>query len=320
MKSNSVFTFNFKSRNPEFQTAVQNLNFRKALYAAIDRVTLSAIWEPENPEFFCRYTLLPEGCMFDENGVDYTDYPGLADYKNGQPFNVELAREHMARAIAELCDADGNITGVKPGKVDMLPIDEFTVDGKLPIDILYTSGSSESEMKKALLVKEMLTTNLGSENVNVILGFSNTSFSDEVWALANWDLVDDSYGFRYGDPSANLNRITTDGTLNDSEYEVPEFDALVEKANRIYTINERFAAFAEAELWMLDNAMIIPYMTGGGSYRMTRLVPYTTPAGYFGMASYKFKGAVIQDAPVTKAQHAQLREEYEAAVAALAGK
>lgn len=314
------FTFNFKSRNPEFQTAVQNLNFRKALYAAIDRVTLSAIWEPENPEFFCRYTLLPEGCMFDENGVDYTDYPGLADYKNGQPFNVELAREHMARAIAELCDADGNITGVKPGKVDMLPIDEFTVDGKLPIDILYTSGSSESEMKKALLVKEMLTTNLGSENVNVILGFSNTSFSDEVWALANWDLVDDSYGFRYGDPSANLNRITTDGTLNDSEYEVPEFDALVEKANRIYTINERFAAFAEAELWMLDNAMIIPYMTGGGSYRMTRLVPYTTPAGYFGMASYKFKGAVIQDAPVTKAQHAQLREEYEAAVAALAGK
>ena len=58
----------------------------------------------------------------------------------------------------------------------------------MPIDILYTSGSSESEMKKALLVKEMLTTNLGSENVNVILGFSNTSFSDEVWALANWDL------------------------------------------------------------------------------------------------------------------------------------
>ncbi len=314
------FTFNFKSRNPEFQTAVQNLNFRKALYAAIDCATLSAIWEPENPEFFCRYTLLPEGCMFDENGVDYTDYAGLVDYKNGQPFNVELAREHMEKAIAELCDADGNITGVKPGKVDMLPIDEFTVDGKLPIDILYTSGSSESEMKKALLVKEMLTSNLGSENVNVILGFSNTSFSDEVWALANWDLVDDSYGFRYGDPSANLNRITTDGTLNDSEYEVPEFDALVEKANKIYTINERYAAFAEAELWMLDNAMIIPYMTGGGSYRMTRLVPYTTPAGYFGMASYKFKGAVIQDAPVTKAQHAQLREEYEAAVAALAGK
>ncbi|HHW27178.1 MAG TPA: peptide ABC transporter substrate-binding protein [Firmicutes bacterium] len=314
------FTFNFKSKNPEFQTAIQNLNFRKAIYAAIDRVTLSAIWEPENPEFFCRYTLLPEGCMFDENGRDYTDYPGLIEYKNGNPFQPEKAREYMEAAIAELCDAEGNIKGVVPGtKVDMLPIEEFTVDGKLPIDILYTSGSSETEMKKALLVKEMLTTYLGEENVNVILGFSRNSFTNEVWALGNWDLVDDSYGFRFGDPSANLNRITTDGSLNDSQYEVPEFDALVEKANRIYTINERYAAFAEAEKWMLDNAMIIPYMTGGGSYRMTRVVPYTTPQGYFGMAGYKFKGAKIQDKPVTKEQHAQLKAEYEEALRALSG-
>ncbi|MGI6666527.1 MAG: hypothetical protein ACOX5Q_03585 [Bacillota bacterium] len=239
--------------------------------------------------------------------------------RTAQPFQPDKAREYMDAAVAELCDAEGNLKGVKPGKVDMLPIDEFTVDGKLPIDILYTSGSSETEMKKALLVKEMLTTYLGEGNVNVILGFSQTSFTNEVWVPANWDLVDDSYGFRFGDPSANLNRITTDGSLNDSQYEVPEFDALVEKANGIYTINERYAAFAEAEKWMLDNAMIVPYMTGGGSYRMTRVVPYTTPAGYFGMASYKFKGAVIQDQPVTKEQHAQLKAEHEEALRALSG-
>ncbi len=315
------FSYNFKSKNPEFQKAIQNLNFRKALFAGIDAVTLSAIWEPENPEFFCRYTLLPEGCMFDENGVDYTDYPGLVDYKNNPPYDPQLARSYMEKAVEELCDADGNIIGVTPGKkVDMLPIAEFTSDGKLPIDILYTCGDGETEMKHALLVKEMLTENLGSENVNVILGFSNISFSDEVWALDNWDLVHDSYGFRYGDPSANLNRITTDGSLNDSEFVVPEFDALVEKANKTYTINERYAAFAEAELWMLDNAMIKPYMTGGGSYRMTRVVPYTTPEGYFGMVSYKFKGAVVQDAPVTKAQHRELREKHERELAELAGK
>ncbi len=312
------FSYNFKSRNPEFQTAIHNLNFRKALYSAIDAVTLSAIWEPQDPEFFCRYTLLPEGCMFDENGIDYTDYPGLVEYKNNVPYDPELAREYMEKAIEELCDADGNITGVTPGtKVDMLPIAEFIVDGKLPIDIVYTCSDSETEMKHALLVKEMLTNNLGSENVNVILGFSNISFSDEVWALDNWDLVHDSYGFRYGDPSANLNRITTNGALNDGEYEVPEFDALIEKANKIYTINERYKAFVEAELWMLDNAMIKPYMTGGGSYRMTRIVPYTTPEGYFGMASYKFKGAVIQDTPVTKEQHAKLKADYEKALGEL---
>src|SRR5699024_288691 len=131
-------------------------------------------------------------------------------------------------------------------------ITEFEVDGKLPIDILYTSGSSENEMKKSLLVKEMLETYLGKENVNVILGYANNSFSDEVWALGNWDLVDDSFGFRYGDPSANLNRLTTDYDICDSQYSVPEYDAMIEEAMNTFETKERYTKYSEAEAWMLD--------------------------------------------------------------------
>ncbi len=312
------FYYNFASPNPEFDMAIDNLNFRKALYYAFDRVTLSAMWQPDDAEEFVRYTLLPEDAMFDEDGVDYTDYPALKPYKEGNPFQPEEAQKYMQAAIEELCEDDGvTLKGVEPTHVDRLPITEFDVDGKLPIDILYTSGNSENEMTKSLLVKEMLETYLGKENVNVILGYSNNSFSDEVWALGNWDLVDDSFGFRYGDPSANLNRLTTDYDICDSQYNVPEFDAMIDDAMNTFETKERYTKYSEAEAWMLDNAYIVPYVTTGGVFRMTRLVPYTTPQSAFGMSGYKYKGALVQETPVTTEQHEQLREAHQQEIAGL---
>lgn len=313
------YSFNFATKNPEMAAAVQNENFRKAIFTAIDAVTLSAIWEPNDPEFFCRYTLLPENCMFDEDGVDYTDYGRLKEYKENNPFNAETAKGYMEAAVAELCEADGvTLKGVTPGTVDMLPMTEFEADGKLPIDIVYSSSNSDTEMKKATLVKNMLETYLGTEYVNVILCYSNNNFTAEVLDLGNWDLYDNSYGFRYADPSANLNRCTSDFDITDSSYQIPEFDAMIAAADATYDLNERYAAYAEAELYLLDRAYIKPYMTGGGSYKMTRLVPYTVPGGYFGLGRYKMKGALIQETPVTTEQHAQLKEQYDAERAALA--
>ncbi len=312
------YSFNFATENPELAAAVQNENFRKAIFTAIDAVTISAIWEPNDPAFFCRFTLLPENCMFDENGKDYTDYDALKSFKGTDPFNAETARGYMEQAVKELCEADGvTLKGVTPGEVDMLPITQFHSDGKLPIDIVYSSGSSDSEMKKATLVKQMLETYLGTDYVNVILGYSSNSFSADVYDLGNWDLLDDSYGFRYADPSANLDRCTSDYDITESSYDIPEFDAMIAKATALYNINERYEAYAEAEAYLLEHAYIKPYMSGGGSYNMTRIVPYTVPGGYFGMARYKMKGALIRENPVTAAEYAALTEAYNNEKAAL---
>lgn len=313
------YSFNFATKNPELAAAVENENFRKAIFTAIDAVTLSAIWEPNNPEYFTRYTLLPEDAIFDDDGVDYTDYPALAAYKGVDPFSADDAKAYMEAAVAELCDADGNIIGCEAGSVDMLPITQFDVDGKLPIDIVYTSGDSDEELKKSALVKEMLETYLGTEYVNVILGYSSNSFSAEVYDLGNWDLVDDSYGCRYADPSANLDRCVTDYDITYSFYNIPEYDAMIEKATATYDIGERYTLYSEAEAWLLEHAYIKPYMTGGGSYNMTRVVPYTTPGGFFGMNSFKMKGAVIQATPVTGEQYDALTAQYKAEIEAQAG-
>lgn len=314
------FSFNFATRNPELAAAVQNENFRKAIFTAIDAVTLSAIYEPNNPEFFTRYTLLPEGCMFDEDGTDYTDYGRLKDYKNTDPFSAEQAASYMQQAIAEMCEADGvTLKGVTPGSVDMLPITQFDVDGKLPIDIVYSSGTSENERKKAELVKNMLETYLGKENVNIILGFPANDFTAEVYDLGNWDLVDDSYSFRVNDPSTNLDRCTSDYDITYSYYSIPEYDAMIAAADQIYDTKARYTAFAEAECWLLDHAYIKPYMTGGGSYWMTYIVPFTTPGGSFGRSQFKLKGALIQTTPVTNEQYQALKAQNESERAALGG-
>ena len=38
------FNMNFTSKNPEFQTFVQDVNCRKALLYGIDRVKISSLW------------------------------------------------------------------------------------------------------------------------------------------------------------------------------------------------------------------------------------------------------------------------------------
>lgn len=305
------FTMNFESKNPEFNTFVNNLNFRKALLHGIDRVKISSLYEPNDPGFFIRNTIIPENTLIDPSGVDYTDYPNLKPIKESTVYDPVKAKEYMLKAIGELCNPDGTIKGLSPSKVDMANIAEFQSDAKLPVELVLATTTDPMETKKALLIAEMLKQNLGEENIKVIVGYSATSFQDEVFSPMNFDLVDDSYSFRFADPSANLARLTTDGSLNEGGYNIPEYDRLVEEAIQENDIKERYTLFSEAEKYMLDNVYIMPYMTGGGSFSMSKELPYQTPMGGFGLTRFKMKGAKIQDKPVTNEQYKDLKEQHE---------
>lgn len=304
------FTMNFVSKNPEFNKFVQNVNFRKALKHGIDREKLNALYEPNNPAFFIRNTIIPENTLFDPSGVDYTDYPNLKPIKESTVYDPAKAKEYMLKAVAELTNPDGTIKGLTPTKVDMGNIAEFQSDAKLPVELVLATTTDPMETKKALLIAEMLKQNLGEENIKVIVGYSATSFNDEVFAPMNFDMVDDSYSFRFADPSANLSRLTTDGSLNEGGYNIPEFDRLVEEGIQQNDIKERYTKFSEAEKYMLDNVYLIPFMTGGGSYTMSKALPYQTPMGGFGLTRFKMKGAKIQEKPVTTEQFNALKEQH----------
>jgi ABC-type oligopeptide transport system substrate-binding subunit len=94
-------------------------------------------------------------------------------------------------------------------------------------------------------------------------------------------------------------------------YEVPEFDALIEKAESAATFEERLQYFAEAEAYLVDGGYVIPFISSLRGYYMTNSVPYTCPLTLYGNS--KFKGALVMDEPLTMEEYTILTEAYDIA-------
>jgi oligopeptide transport system substrate-binding protein len=307
---NYWFFMNFTSANSEFKSFINNDNFRKALYYSMDRARLQSLFTPYKPENMLRNTIIPEDVLMDKKGVDYTDYPGLKEIKNKNTYNPNLAKVYMKKAIKELVGKDGKIKGSTAKTVDMLPIAKFATDGKLPLQLLYVHGTDSTDTKMAQLLKVMLEQTLGKENIEVVLGqYVDDKYNDSI-GTRKFDLTFDSFSFKYADPMAQLGRLITDGSINDGRYKDKVFDKLVNDANALTDINKRYAAFAKAEAYMINKGYIMPWVTGGGAYLLTKYIPYTMPKGGFGVSRFKYKGMILQDKPVTITEWKKYEKQF----------
>lgn len=310
--STNYFWLNFIGENSEFRTFVQNENFRKALQYSIDRLSLASLRDPVNPSRVLRNTVNAEGAIYDRNGVDYTDYEPLKSIKEIDYYQPELARQYFEAAIAELCDADGNIIGVDAATVDYLPMLQFDIDGKLPVTMVYVGTDDEDEIIMAQLLEAMIEESLGADYIDVVLAFDTSgSFYSTVTDPYKFDIFFDSLSTGYADPSGILTRTTSDGAENMGAYEIPEYDELIEKALAAATFEERLQYFAEAEAYLCNGAYFIPYVSGLRGYHMTNEVPYTGPRTLYG--NVKYKGQLVSVEPLTVDQYNTLTASYEIA-------
>lgn len=307
--STNYFWLDFKSDNPEFNAFIQNENFRKALQYSINRESIAYLREPVTPSRLVRNTIIAEELIYDEDGMDYTDYPGLAEIKATNYYDPEKARAYMEAAIAELCDANGNILGINATTVDMLPIAQYDVDGKLPVTVLYVGTDDEADMLMSQLIEVMIEEAIGTDMIDVQLAFSTGSFYSTVADPLNYDIYYDSLSVPYGDPGSQLSRLTTDGAENVGYYEVPEFDALIAQALAESDIHQRYALFAQAEAYLVNGAYVIPFISSLRGYYMTHIVPYTGPLMQFG--SIKYKGMKVSSDILTAEQVTAIKAAYE---------
>lgn len=316
--STNYLWLDFESKNPEFKTFVNNENFRRALQYAIDRESIAYLRDSVNPARLIRNTICAEKMIYDSNGKDYTDYEALSSIKNTNYSNSKLARQYMEKAVAELCDAEGNIKGVKATKVDMLPIVSFDVDGKLPVTVMYVGTDDEDEIIMAQLIKAMLEEALGTDYIDVQLAFCTSSFYSTVADPLNYDMYYDSLSVTYSDPSCLLSRMTTDGAENVGKYNVPEYDKLIEQALDTSDIEERYKLFSKAEAYLINGAYVIPMISSLRGYFMTRCIPHTEPLTLYGNTRYK--GMMVTDKVLTAEEIAAYKVDYETKkAAALAG-
>ena len=301
--STNYLWLDFVGGNGEFNAFVQNENFRKALQTAVNRNVWAQLREPVNPGRIVRNTINAEGAIYNSQGVDYTDLEPLAAIKNTDySADAEAARKYMEAAIAELCDANGNIKGVEAGTVDYLPVTSTEIDGKLPVTLVYVGTDDESEIIMAQLFETMVEQAIGADYIDVVCAFDTSgSFYSTVGGSNdgpfNYDIYFDSLSTGYADPSGILTRIGTEEVENVGAYIVPEFDELIDKALNAATFDERLQYFAEAEAFLLEGAYMIPVMSSLRGYHMTYEIPYTAPYMLYG--NVRYKGMQVLTQPLT---------------------
>ena len=169
-------------------------------------------------------------------------------------------------------------------------------------------GATVADVK---LMKAMVEEAIGTDLINFeIAAFSGWTYGTVADPL-NYDIYFDSLSTGYADPSGLLTRMTTDGAENVGCYEVPEYDALIEKALNAATFEERLQYFAEAEAYLCNGAYVIPFISSLRGYYMTNSMPFTSPLTLYGNS--KYKGTLVMEEPLTYDEYKTLEAAYDIA-------
>lgn len=285
------YAFNFEPNysdeyEPEaWRIAVNNRNFRKAIFHGFDRLAAMLTSEPYNPEAMIHNTITPRN-FIDFKGQDYTKMGELEDIVYRDSFNKDLAIKYKENAIKEL-----------EGLVNF------------PVKILMPYNTSSRDWSnRSQVIKQQLESLLGSGFIDIkILPNPPTGFLQKVRRAGNFSLMECNWGPDYADPQTYTDPFTEDGSFNKpylaSEYldkdGISIYMNLIKDAkNELYNMKKRYELFAEAEAFLINEALVIPYSVGGGGYVASRLNPFLSPYSHFGISTLKFKGQKLLNKPM----------------------
>lgn len=290
------FGFNFEPKfdaeyEPEnWAIAVNNENFRKAVFHGINRDEyLAAKYPGDDPSIHKINTVTPKGFSVNE-GKDYVFYGGLAKYTEGESFDPELAVQFRDAAKAEL-----EAAGCK------FPI-------KVPVNY---NTSSTTWANCTVVLEQQLEELLGADFIDIIVvPYSGSSFLKETRRNGNYALQELNWGADFMDPETWADPFDHENSYNFFCNETLEQDginqytkteetaALIDQyfelvaAAREETgdMNARYEAFAAAESFYIDHAIVVPGFISGGSYQATRLNGFEGQYAMMGQSSSRYKG------------------------------
>ena len=290
------FGFNFEPKfdaenEPEnWSIAVNNENFRKAVFHGIDRDGyLAAKYPGDDPSIHKINTVTPKGFSVN-NGKDYVFYGGLAKYTEGESFDPELAVQFRDAAKAEL-----EAAGCK------FPI-------KVPVNY---NTSSTTWANCTVVLEQQLEELLGADFIDIIVvPYSGSSFLGETRRNGNYALQELNWGADFMDPETwadpferknNYNffcneTLEQDGINQYTKTEetaalIDQYFELVDAAREeTGDMNARYEAFAAAESFYIDHAIVVPGFISGGSYQATKLNAFEGQYAMMGQSSSRYKG------------------------------
>lgn len=303
------YCFNF---DPQFDAeyepdnwriAVNNENFRKALFAGLDKTKEVAVLEPNAPQDYVLSTITPFDFAYNADGADYTTVGAMASM--GDTFDETKALEYKEAAMSELSAA-----GVT-----------FPVKVLMPYNPSVVNWDKECQV-----VEQQMEALLGTDFIDIIIEAGPTdNFLTEIRRSGQYAFMKCGWGADYADPEtwtdpfyqskgeagydpgykyAFIANAITEGT--DTAPVIQEYFDKVEDAKAITNdTNARFEAFAEAEAVLIDHALVIPFSITVSPYIATKLNEFDAQYAPFGVSRLRFKGQKVLD-------HYVSMEEYEA--------
>lgn len=300
------YAFNFDPKydaqyQPEnWKIAVNNVNFRKSLFHALDRIAAQLTAEPYFPEKKLSNTVTP-ATFVTYDGVDFTQIGDLAKISNSESFNKDLALSYKSKAMAEL-----------RGKVN------FPVKVVMP----YNTGSTDWT-NRVQVIEQQMENLLGKDFIDIIpLAHPPTGFLDGTRRNGNYSLQECNWGPDYADPETFTDPFARGGTYNFPEYttEIDRngvnlftvYETILNQAkNEVVDLKRRYELFAKAEAFIIDNAWVLPYGLGGGGYVSSKLNPFEAPFSPFGVAGERYTGQKIMEKPMNSTQYEEALKKWE---------
>ncbi|MBR6114822.1 MAG: peptide ABC transporter substrate-binding protein [Oscillospiraceae bacterium] len=290
-----------------WEIAVNNENFRQSIRYAINRLSTMyvATGDAISPDTFLENTITPKGFAVDPvTGKDFTAQSAISEIASFDNFDPDMALMFKELAMEEL-----SAQGVT-----------------FPVKVLVRYNPSTTNWdNQCVVLEQQLESVLGADYIDVIVeaGPSENFLSlvrrscDYMLLLCNWvaDYADPetwtdpfyqsrnedgSYhrGFRY----AYMAYAITDGT--DSADTVAEYFRLVEEAKKITDdTDKRYAAFAAAESYLIEHALVVPYGTQVPNFVVTRINPWEGQYAAFGISNQRFKGMKLLDHYLTMQEY-----------------
>jgi len=282
--------FDVKYQPENWKAAVNNLNFRKSLFNALDKTAAMTTAEPYEPARRLSNTITPKN-FIDIKGVDYTALGSLAKTSSTSSFDATKAKDFKTKAMEEL-----------KGKVTF------------PVKVVMPYNTSSSDWtNRAQVIEQQMETLLGKDFIDIIiLPYPPTGFLNATRRAGNYSFMECNWGPDYADPQTYTDPFTSESNYSwislATDYKEAngkgKYENMVNAAKaEILDTSKRYKLFADAEQFLIDQAFVIPYSLGGGGFIASKLDPFTSPYSPFGVSSSKFKGQKIMDKAMNTATY-----------------
>ena len=325
------FHFNYQRFNDDgtpddnWNKAIANTAFRQCFMKGLDLTRYLARTNPINP-LKCEndyYTM--RGACYNTQGVEYTS---LVGQKMGYG-------AYDGETMIRLRDNGGDITDLKKQAMDELSAIGVT----FPVHCWnYIMSGNVTQQDSAAVLKQAFTDCFGDDFIVLDTGEYVSSLTQEVINAQRESYASSGWSADFGDPinflgqetltdanayySWNYSNIAKVYEAGPADWQADlidiykQFEQKVHDADAIVDdIDARYDAFADAEAYMLENALTLPALYEV-MLALTHINDYTKINAMYGICNYKYVDWQTSEEAYTTEQYEEFAAAYEAATKA----